>query len=243
MVFFCLTPALSDLMTERAKETRVDRALVEKLIAQLGNHDFTVRDAAARNLRELGTPILPLLLQARSQRDFEIRRRLDELIPCLQSALILAPRRVTLPRNKSAKEYAALIGAQSNYIILAEGLDAKRPVDLACSRAPFWETLDKLCDSAGCGIAQNFNEDSIRLVSQNPESPYRSYDGIFRVTATGFSYSRSTNFAQIPKHNGFGMNQNNEMLLLNLLVQVEPRVPILRTGRVRIHLAEDEDKR
>jgi hypothetical protein len=243
MVFFCLTPALSDLLTEKAKEALVDRALVEKLVAQLGDRDFTVRDAAGKALRQHGTAALPLLLQARSHGDMEIRRRLDELIPALQTALVLAPQLVTLPKNKTAKEYAALLGAQTNYVIQAEGIDAKKPLDLACSRAPFWEVLDRLCDSTGWGFTQNMNEDSIRLVAQNVDSPYRSYDGIFRVSAMGFNYSRSTNFGQLPKRQGFGMHQNSETLLLNLQVQVEPKTPILKTGRVRVFLAEDEDKR
>ncbi len=63
MVFFCLTPALSDLGTEKAKEAQVDCAVVEKLIAQLGDRDFTVRDAAAKALSQQGTAALPLLLQ------------------------------------------------------------------------------------------------------------------------------------------------------------------------------------
>ncbi len=67
--------------------------------------------------------------------EMEIRRRLDEVIPALQTALVLAPKRVTLPKNKSAKEYAALLGAQSHYVILADGIDAKRSLDLSCSQA------------------------------------------------------------------------------------------------------------
>lgn len=243
MVFFCLTPALSDLIAAKASETKVDRALVAKLITQLGHPSFAMRDAAEQALHQQGAAALPLLLEARAHGELEVKRRLDELIPSLQASSLLAPRRVTLPPRKSAKEYAALIGAQSSYVIHADGIDAKLKLDLACARAPFWETLDKLCDSAGCGFALNGNEDSIRLVGQNSESPYRCYDGIFRVTATGFNYSRSTSFAQLPKRADPNMHQSSEALMLNLLVQVEPKAPMLRTGRVKITLAEDEDGR
>jgi hypothetical protein len=240
--FFCLTPALSDLVTEKAKEAQIDRVLVEKLIAQLSDRDYAVRDASCQALRQRGAPVLPLLLHARTRGDIETRRRLDELIPEMQSALLLAPQRVTLPKNKSAKEYAALMAAQTKYVIQADGLDGTKLLDLSCSRAPFWETLDRLCDSAGCGIGQNMNEDAIRLVPQSVESPYRAYDGIFRVTATGFNYTRSTGFAQLPKR-GFQLNQASEMLMLNLIVHVEPKMPVLKTGRVRILFAQDEEKR
>jgi hypothetical protein len=243
MVFFCLTPALSDLLTAKASEGRVDRAMVEKLVRQLGHPSFTMRDAAEKALLEQGTPALPLLVDARAQGDYEIRRRLDTLIPSLQSASLLAPRRVTLPAHKSAKEYAALIGAQTNYVIVADGLDARQRFNMSCSRAPFWETLDKLCDSAGCSFAQNLNEDAIRLVIQNGESPYRSYDGIFRVSALGFQYSRHTNFATLPKHNIAAAQPANESLVLNLLVQVEPKTPMLRAGRVKVTLALDDENR
>ena len=240
--FFCLTPALSNLLVEKAKEAQVERVLVEKLIAQLGDRDYVVRDAACQALRQRGAAVLPLLLEARPRGDIETRRRLDELIPAMQTGLLLTPHRVTLPKNKTAKEYAALLAAQTKFVILTDGLDATKPLDLSCSRAPFWETLDRLCDSAGCGIGQNMNEDAIRLVPQHTESPYRSYDGIFRATALGFNYTRSTQFGQLPKR-GFQLNQVNEMLMLNLAVHVEPKMPVLKTGRVRILLAEDEEKR
>ena len=242
MFFFFLTPALSDLLTEKAKEAQVDRVLVEKLIAQLGDRDYAVRDAACQALRQRGAPVLPLLLNARTRGDIETRRRLDEIIPEMQTVLLLTPQRVTLPKNKSAKEYAALIAAQTKFVIQTDGLDGTKSLDLSCSRAPFWETLDRLCDLAGCSMGQNMNEDAIRLIPQTVESPYRSYDGIFRVTATGFNYSRSTNFAQLPKR-GFQVNQVNETLMLNLVVHVEPKMPVLKSGRVRILLAQDEEKR
>lgn len=242
MVFFCLTPTLSDLMTEKVKENRIDQVAVEKWIAQLGDRSFARRQAGAKLLAQQGPAILPQLLTARSHSELEIQRRLDELITPLQAARVLTPQRITLPNNRSAKDYAALIGAQSNYVLLADNLDSRAPLNLACSRATFWEALDRLCDSTGRSFSQNLNEDSIRLGSPAADSPYRSYDGIFRVSALGFQYQRSTQFANLPRRQNFD-NPVNESLVLNLQIQVEPKAPILKTGRVKLLLAQDEEKR
>ena len=242
MVFFCLTPTLSDLMTEKVKENRIDQVAIEKWIVQLGDRSFSRRETATRNLRQQGPAILPQLLTARSHSELEVQRRLDDLITPLQTARVLTPQRITLPKNRSARDYAAMIGAQSNYVLFADNLDAKEPLDLACARVTFWEALDRLCDSTGRGFTQNLNEDALRLGAQAVDSPYRSYEGIFRVSAMGFQYSRNTQFANLPKRQMLD-NPVNENLVLNLQVQVEPKAPILKTGRVKLLLALDEEKR
>ncbi len=242
MVFFCLTPTMSDLLTEKVRANNFDRQAVEKLIVRLGDRDFGQRRLATQALRQQGDAILPALLQARSQCEPEIGRRLDELIGPMQTARVLTPRRVTLPRHQSPREYAALIGAQSGYVLHADNLENSTKLDLGSTREPFWQALDRLCDSTGCSFVQNGQDDGIRLVSQSNDSPYRSYDGIFRVSAQGFRYSRSSNFAQLPRHNQFA-NQIGEMLALDLVVQVEPKTSLLKLGRPRLLLAEDEEKR
>jgi hypothetical protein len=241
MVFFCLTPTLSDLLTEKAKENRVDRAAIEQLVGQLGDRDFARREEAGRALRERGAGILSMLAKARGQAEPEVRRRLDDLIESMQTTRILEPRLISLPKQATARQYAAMIGAQSGYPIASDALDAKQLLEMDCSRMRYWEALDRFCDLAGIAFSQTGDE-TIRLVTQNVDSPYRSYDGIFRVTALGFNYSRSTHFAQLPKNTQLA-NPSNEMLNLNLMVQVEPRTSILRIGRPRVLVALDDEKR
>jgi hypothetical protein len=242
MVFFCLTPTLADLLTEKVLANTFDRKTVEQLIVRLGDREFGQRQQATQALRQQGDAILPVLLQARRHCEPEVGRRLDELIRPMQVARVLSPRRVTLPGNQSPREYAALLGAQSGYLIHADNLETKTRLDLPCKDEPFWPALDRLCDSTGCSFVQNGQDEGIRLVGQNSESPYRSYDGIFRVNAQGFRYTRSTHFAQVARHAQFG-NQISELLALDLIVQVEPKTSLLKVGRPRLALAEDEEKR
>jgi hypothetical protein len=62
------------------------------------------------------------------------------------------------------------------------------------------------------------------------------------VTATGFNYSRNTNFAQVSRNPGQPGGQSSENLQLNLTIAVEPRLPIIKVGRVTVTAAEDDDK-
>src|SRR5437879_6205959 len=69
---------------------------VGPLIEQLGDSDFRKRDEASRRLEALGARVVPALRQALGHPDTEVRRRLRELIPAIETAALLAPRRVTL---------------------------------------------------------------------------------------------------------------------------------------------------
>ena len=242
MAFFCLTPIMADLLTEKARASTFDRTIVEKLIVQLGDRDFAHRQDATRQLRQFGDAILPVLLQARTRCEPEIGRRLDDLIGPMQEARVLAPRRITLPPNRLPRDYLGLLGAQSGYSVRADDLPNTTKLDLHCSNIPFWEALDRLCDATGLSFASTGQDETIRLVPQTNESPYRSYDGLFRVTAQGFRYSRTTHFAQLPRQTQFG-NQFSELLSLDLMIQVEPKTFLLKLGRPRLVIAEDEDKR
>jgi hypothetical protein len=230
------------VLTESVQANSYDRPAVEKLIRQLGDRDFARRQAASRELRHQGEAVLPALLQARNHCDAETGRRLDELIGPMQTARFLHPRRVTLPDRASLKQYLALLGAQSGYTIQADASEGLSKLELPCARAPFWPTLDRICDATGCGFIPEGQSEAIRLVSQRHESPYRCYDGIFRVTAQGFRHTRSMHFAQVPRQSQL-LNQVSDMLTLDLLVQVEPRTSLLRIGRPRVQLAVDEQDR
>jgi len=105
---------------------------------------------------------------------------------------------------------------------------------------PFWEALDKLCETTGLVLQQNYGEDSLRLYYQDCYVPFVSYKGPFRVVASGFNYMRNNNFGQLPRNPVPPTQQAYESLQVNLLVAVEPKLPILRLGMVKVTAAEDE---
>jgi hypothetical protein len=61
------------------KGPRDDVATVEKLIRDLGDEDFEVRESASRRLALIGEPALPLIEKATKARDAEVRRRAEDL--------------------------------------------------------------------------------------------------------------------------------------------------------------------
>ncbi|HEX5273294.1 MAG TPA: hypothetical protein VFW33_22510, partial [Gemmataceae bacterium] len=61
------------------KGSRDDVAAVEKLIRDLGDDDFEVRESASRRLALIGEPALPLIEKAHKSGDAEVRRRTEDL--------------------------------------------------------------------------------------------------------------------------------------------------------------------
>ena len=220
---------------------------IELLIEQLGDKDFRRREAASKALVALGAEALPILQKGRTHADPEIRRRLDELIPPLERVLALAPRRVTLHAvNKPIQEIIAALTKQTGYkfggLEHPHGQRDKLVYSFDFDHLPFWQAMDQVCEASGYVLQQGyFGDDSLRLFHQ-PDSyvPFISYDGPFKVIASGFNYSRSNQFAQIVRNQPG--SPTSESLQVNLTVAVEPKLPVLRLGVVRLTAAQDEQK-
>lgn len=241
---FAFTPSLWATPPER---TPASTSRIEFLIAQLGDKDFQRREAASRALAALGTEALPALQRFRSHPDPEIRRRLDELIPPLERALALGPKRITLHMtNQPIRAVIEELTKQTGYKFAGLENQGSKADKLAYTfhfdKTPFWQAMDQVCEAGGFVLQQNYyGDDSLRLFRQ-PDSfvPFVSYDGPFKVVATGFNYNRSNQFAHLIR-NQQGQ-QGSESLQVNLSLVVEPRLPILRLGSVRLTAAEDEEK-
>jgi hypothetical protein len=227
---------------------RSTTATVETLIEQLGNKDFHVRESASKSLSAMGIDILPALRRSRSTLDPEVRRRLEELIPPLERAVALTPRRITLHmNNKTSRDVLAEFSKQTGYKLAtwpdpqANGEKEKAVYTFHFDKLTFWEALDKLCETTGLVLQQNYGDDSLRLFYQDCYVPFVCYNGPFRVVATGFNYSRNNNFGQLPRNPIAPSQQTYEALQVNLMVAVEPKLPILRLGMVKVLSAEDDD--
>jgi hypothetical protein len=219
---------------------------ISSIIEQLADKDFHRREEASKALAALGTKALPALLEARSHPDPEVRRRLDELIPPLERALALAPKRITLHVvNKPIREIIDLLTTQTGYKFAGlenQGGQDKQVYSFDFDNVPFWQAMDQVCAAGGFVLQQNYqSDDSLRLFHQ-PESyvPFVSYDGAFKVIPTGFNYNRANHFAQVIQNRP--SQPSSESLHVNLMLAVEPKLPILRVGSVRLSAAEDEEK-
>ncbi|MBL8792600.1 MAG: HEAT repeat domain-containing protein [Planctomycetia bacterium] len=89
-----------------------DRARIARLIGQLGNDDFKVREAAGKELEKIGVPALKPLEEALKSTDAEVRRRAEDLLdkigshdPAFKQALL---------ERKQMAQIASLIAQLDN---------------------------------------------------------------------------------------------------------------------------------
>src|SRR5947209_5612494 len=91
-------------------------AAVEKIIQQLGSPDPKTRLAARKALEALGPDALPLLRKALNHPDLEIRKRINETVPALETALLVAPKLVSLnAEKKTARQMLDELAKQTGY--------------------------------------------------------------------------------------------------------------------------------
>lgn len=230
---------------------KAEPATIDQLITQLSSRDFRVREAASLALAERDLAALPALLKARQQGDPEVRRRLDELIPVLERKAALTPKRITLHMtSRPLKDAFAELTRQTGYKIEswpngARFNDNDRTVyTFHMNKVTFWEAMDQLCSAGGMILQQNYwGDESLRVYAQDSYVPFSCNNGPFRVVATGFTYGRNNQFGQIARNPGaYVANGGNEYLQLGLTIMVEPKLPILRAGQVRVVTAEDEER-
>jgi hypothetical protein len=240
--------ALLPLLGSDRPAPKADSAVrIEQLIEQLGSSDFQVREAAQRQLEDIGPGALPALRVAQSRPDAEVRRRLDELIPRLHTAEILAPKRVTLqPKPRPIRETLAEIAKQTGYKLTlwpdapANGEREKQVYSFDFQDLTFWEALDKLCEEAGLQLEPNHGDDTLRLRFQDQFVPFVYREGPFRIVAQGFNYNRSIQFGSLPRTPSPGGEQGSEQLNCNLNIIVEPKMPLLGIGEIKLLAAFDD---
>jgi len=233
---------------------------VEELLHRLSDGVLRVRNDAARTILTLGAEALPKLLEARNSLDPELRRRVEELIPQLERKFLLEPKIVSLHMtNRPMRDVLSELCKQTGYKIapwdggfaaigpggvpLAAGTPANgQAYSFHFDKLPFWQALDRVCESSGMVLQQNYwGDDFLRLYAADSYVPFNSYSGPFKVMATGFNYNRNNNFSELArsaKQRGPNFVEN---LSLNLSIAVEPRLPILRLGAAKITEAVDAE--
>jgi hypothetical protein len=213
----------------------------DRLIQQLGDADFRKRDDATLRLKNEGPAILPALRAAINNSDPEIRRRVADLIPALETAVILTPKRVTLKvHNWTVREVLSAIEKQTGYKIESWGAGNRTTCSFDFADLTFWEALDAVCQATGLVLQQGYGDDRIRLQAREGHVPFVRYDGPFRLVPTGFQHYRNIEFGVVGKGD-VGINRN-ESLTLGFTIYSEPKLPLLGMGEVRVDAAYDSER-
>lgn len=229
-----------------AQEPETSKSIAQ-LIDQLGDKDFKVREAAAKAIETRGPEALPALRKAKDHPDLEVRRRIKEWIPKFEIEALVAPKRVSLDlKNETLEKVVAELARQTGYKLeLAnKGASAQKRTSLRLAKATFWEALDKVCKEGGLELLPGHGgPDKVMLGFGGMASPYRAYQGAFRIRATGFHYSlsRQIQFARFP-FNVAGKTET-ENFQFNFDLAAEPRVTVLYLGDPSLTEALDDQKR
>ncbi|MFO0926336.1 MAG: HEAT repeat domain-containing protein [Gemmataceae bacterium] len=230
-------------------------AQLQHLVDQLGDRDFRLREQAERRLYEEGLPALPLLRRALGHRDPEVRRRALRLVPGLEHAAFVAPRRVSYTgQNQPLRVVLDAISKQTGYKLMsmnngvvfqpvgiapAPGRAAPAPpgeptYSFSFVNTPFWDAIDEICQAANLVVQQGWGDEIVRL---NPGTlpAHVGRDGAFRYMATSLQMYRTVDLQS-------GGPGRNETLTFNFTLFSEPRLPFLGMGDVRVEAAYDSER-
>ncbi len=214
---------------------------VRVLIEQLGDADFRKRDEAARRLEAEGVAVVPALREALGHADAEVRRRARELIPAIEIAALLAPRRVTLkvadkPLRAIFDEFTRQTGCKIEFWTT----NPTQSYSFDFAGLTFWEALDRVCTAAGLVVQPNYGDDRVLLQQQEGQAPFVRYEGPFRFVPLTLQQTRTVQLGLVPRTTGVPPQTENLSLVFN--VYSEPRMPLLGVGEVKLDAAFDTEK-
>jgi hypothetical protein len=216
---------------------------VERLVAQLGDADYRTREEAERRLHGYGLKAIPVLRKALGRPSSEARRRALRLISTLESAALLAPRRVTLEvKNKTLTAIFAEITRQTGYKIAYSSSvgGPEGTFSFAFRNLTFWEAVDRICRAGGLVVQAGYGDDTVRLYRQGGHSRFTGRAGAFRFVANNFTMNRHVDFGLAGPR--ASPPARSEQLTLSLTVFAEPKLPIVKVGEPRLDAAYDSEK-
>lgn len=169
-------------------------AAVKRLVRQLDDEKLAQREAAEKELVELGPDALPLLPAVTPRTPAEVKDRLGRVRRLLEAAVAVAVAKaapVTLQGEMPLSKALAELETQSGNPVVdfreEFGQETRDPtIKLDLKNVTFWEAFDKLADQAGV-TAYNFSGQSGKLavVARSEDEVDRAgrakYDGLFRV--------------------------------------------------------------
>jgi hypothetical protein len=233
-----------------SEEVKAARPLIEAM----GDRDWATRERAEKKIVAMGMAALPILRKAAVHADPEVRRRAWRLLPGLEHAALVMPKRYTfnvvdqpisgvLEAMKKATGYK--IENNAGTIMWPAGPDGKVPpgerkFTYRFKNATYWEIMDRLTLDTRLQVQQNWGDDIIRLYHGGTTPAYSGYDGAFRYTANNFQMYRNVDLSR-PADSVPGGGRS-ESLTLSLTLWAEPRMPFLGVETPRLEVARDDRK-
>lgn len=239
LLSICFIVSCSDLAAEQAGDRT---AAIGRLVEQLGDKNFRIRQAAGRALEDFGDEALPTLRGVLDSSDEEVRRRAEVLVQKIERNALLSPKRVSISmKDRSIEDVVKELARQSGYKLQYQG-GQPRKISIDLQNVSYWQALEKICNDGHLSPGFDDQQGIVYLYQQNTISPYTHHAGPFRVVAQNFNYSRYINLSNIPR-NGSDPNSNpyDNSLNFGFLIQSEPKVPILAIGLPKLTRAEDEN--
>ena len=223
----------------KSEQPKIDPK-IDKLIEQLGDADFRKRDLAVDALKAEGVKVVPALRAALKHPDVEVRRRLVDLIPSIETAALLAPKRITLEmKDKTLHELAAELNKLTGYQFEFYPSNPNSRYTFEFKDVTFWEAVEQISKISGLEMQQGWGDDHVRLQQRGNGNGAPTYiNGAFRLTPTSFQLYKNVDLTQI----GHGNNARSESLTLSFAIQSEPKLPLLGIGQPRVTEAFDSEK-
>jgi hypothetical protein len=230
-----------------------------ELVRRLGSGPAAEREAAARQLEEIGAGALPLLRLARDVGQPEVRDRADALIDRIEGRLLTRPTPITLDfRDRPLPEVIAAINAQgaATLELFPEDPERWRRRTVTVQEpepVPFWTALDRVCRAAQLqrkfppGGRTQERPPVIRLVAGDDDvSSPLSDSGPFRTRLIVLSRQHDILLDQNPRLPISPLARVSqgridiEQFTLRMELTAEPRMSLATTGEPRLLEAIDD---
>jgi hypothetical protein len=215
---------------------------VDTLLQQLGSKDPKTRDAARRGLESLGPDALPALRKALAHPDLEVRKRVGDVIPSIETAELVKPKLVTLKaERKTARQLLEEVSRQTGYKLDAWNDSPSQVFTFDLEGVPFWRAIDEIGRVSGLTPVVGYGDERIRFQKEAGFPSHVARDGCFRLVPTTFEYHRSLGFGRVGEQPRPA--ERSETLTLNYALHAEPKLPLLAVGEAIIQEALDDEGR
>ncbi len=171
----------------------------------------------------------------------EVSRQVRELLTEIETAVLLAPKRVTLKVvNKPLQDIIQDVAAQTGYKIECFSSDPRQPYNFDLADVPFWEAIDRINRDTGLVLQQTYGDQAVRLQHVDGFNAHVSRDGAFRIFVNGFQQLRQIDLS-LARNTPVPV-KHNETLTFQFTVCSEPKLPILGMGEVKLLAAYDSER-
>lgn len=166
------------------------RRQVNRLVRQLDADELADREAAEKELVELGPGVLDVLPATNNRTPAEVRQRLARVVKELEGRAaqsLTTPAKITLKGTLTLADALKALEEQSGNRI-AGGYDEQADSNVTCDfkEVPYWDALDQILDQVSLDVRNSASErNALQLVARTENLRARrgaaDYAGVLRV--------------------------------------------------------------